>query len=552
MLGGAASEPAAVQGTPSVRFGVVVEGALRQWQRRCVDVLRDMKGASLELLLSVHSAPRPPRVPPTPAYRLFAALSRPRTRRAAALPHQYGGVPRIALTERGSGQGHAAVRSGGLHFLLAFTDVELADDLLDAPAWGVWRFEFGEGSGQTVLPGFWEIHDGGVSTSAALVRVTSTDTTLLKQGHIRTSIHSCAATAATLDSEIALWPAQVCAAFRRVGPRWRPMQRPPTAGRSPGAGAVARVAFRSLGNAVKLAVRKLLYRDVWNVGIVRAPITRFLEPGYRPLVEWLPPPAPGTFFADPFGMMRDGRLIIVCEGFDYGTGLGYIGCLDGTDPAGARPKVTDLVRTHHLSYPFLLEHDGRIYCIPETHQQEEIALYASDEFPVKWKRVAVLVSGIPAADSTVIHYGDRWWLFCTIDGPAVRHDLHLFHARDLLGPWEPHPRNPVKTDVRSARPGGTPFVHSGSLYRPAQDNSADYGSRVVLNRITCLTPDDFEEEAVVEIEPLRESPYPHGLHTLSAVGSFTLVDSKRRVCVLGPLGLALARSRLRKLLAPGG
>ncbi len=45
----------------------------------------------------------------------------------------------------------------------------------------------------------------------------------------------------------------------------------------------------------------------------------------------------------------------------------------------------------------------------------------------------------------------------------------------LEGPWEPHRRNPVKCDVRGSRPAGTPFVHGGELYRPAQDGSKRYG-----------------------------------------------------------------------------
>ena len=40
----------------------------------------------------------------------------------------------------------------------------------------------------------------------------------------------------------------------------------------------------------------------------------------------------------------------------------------------------------------------------------------------------------------------------------------------------------VKTDVRSARPAGTPFVYQGELYRPAQDCSRTYGGSIVIHR----------------------------------------------------------------------
>ncbi len=87
--------------------------------------------------------------------------------------------------------------------------------------------------------------------------------------------------------------------------------------------------------------------------------------------------------------------------------------------------------------------------------------------------------------------------------------------------------NPVKSDVRSARPGGTPFYHEGALYRPAQDCSKTGGGKTVINRIKRLSPSSFDEEAVAVVEPDPTGPYPEGLHTISKVGDFTLVDGKR-------------------------
>ena len=40
----------------------------------------------------------------------------------------------------------------------------------------------------------------------------------------------------------------------------------------------------------------------WNVGLVDAPIERFLDPDFAPSVRWLPRPARGEFVADPFGL----------------------------------------------------------------------------------------------------------------------------------------------------------------------------------------------------------------------------------------------------------
>jgi len=188
----------------------------------------------------------------------------------------------------------------------------------------------------------------------------------------------------------------------------------------------------------------------------------------------------------------------------------------------------------HLSYPYLLEHEGEIYCVPESAAAREVRLYRGAPFPSRWVRVATLLRDFPAADSTLFEHEGRWWLFCCNAEDGRWSKLFAWYADDLLGPWRPHAQRPLKIDIRSARPGGTPFTHAGALYRPAQDCSRVYGGRVVIQRVLELTPTSFAEEPVRFVEPDPRGPYPHGLHTLSRAGRRTLVDGKRhRFCWQG-------------------
>ena len=142
----------------------------------------------------------------------------------------------------------------------------------------------------------------------------------------------------------------------------------------------------------------------------------------------------------------------------------------------------------HASYPYLLKHDDAWFCVPEIADSHEIALFRSSDFPGDWRRVATLVDGFDGLDPTVFRHEDLWWLLCTdrVRGPNTK--LWGWYATDLLGPWLAHGANPLKTDVRSARPAGTPFVYQGVLYRPAQDGSRTYGGAVTLNRSALVDP----------------------------------------------------------------
>jgi hypothetical protein len=147
-------------------------------------------------------------------------------------------------------------------------------------------------------------------------------------------------------------------------------------------------------------------------------------------------------------------------------------------------------------------------------------------------------------DATLFQHATRWWLSCGGVERGANRSLFLWHAPDPLGPWEPHARNPVKIDVRSARPAGTPFRVSGELFRPAQDCSRGYGSRVAIQRVLKLDPESFAEETVSMVDAAQVGGHPAGLHTLSSAGPWTLIDNKREVFS----GWAIVHT-LRKLLA---
>lgn len=275
--------------------------------------------------------------------------------------------------------------------------------------------------------------------------------------------------------------------------------------------------------------RQFFRHERWNIGIVHEPISAFLRPGGEHTVYWVPQAGTGKYLADPFGIQKDRTVHILCEEFDYQTSKGRIVSLElGHDRVFSRPKIA-MEFPYHASYPYLFQHDGEIFCIPETAQAGEISLYKSTHFPSGWKRVATIIDGFAGRDATAFRHEGRWWLTCAGEGDDSFRTLFVWYSHDLYGPWKAHQANPVKKDIGSSRPAGTPFVHEGHLYRPGQDSSRTYGGRIIINRVTKLTPTEFKEEEAAVIEPNSDGPYPDGIHTISSVGDATLLDGKRHV-----------------------
>jgi len=242
--------------------------------------------------------------------------------------------------------------------------------------------------------------------------------------------------------------------------------------------------------------------------------------------RYLLPPA-DRFWADPFAAQRGDRRFILFEEAPFATGRGHISAMELTTD-GAPGEVTRVLeRPYHLSYPFLFRHGGDEFMIPETSERGGVEVYRARSFPHDWELVKEMLPGVAAADVTLHQVGDRWWMFTDVAVAGTRlhnEELHLFHAPSPFGPWSPHRRNPVFSDARRARPAGALFEREGELYRPAQDSSVRYGWSMTFNRITRLTPDDYEEVECGRALPDWDSRLI-ATHTLNRDGDLTVIDA---------------------------
>ena len=425
------------------------------------------------------------------------------------------------------------LRELNLDFALDFGTGPLPEELLTIPRFGVWSFRNDDGTRNLASPDcFWQVYYGDHVTGVVLERLTGTGEsgTRIWQGFLKTIRGSYSKNLDQALSACASWPAQTCIRIRNGGVESSTVDRAvarPGSYRGPSNLQMLVFLVKTLKRRIETVYRLLFRYTSWNVGIVHAPISAFLTSSFKPTIRWLPQSRKGHIQADPFGRLDGHRVTVLFERLDYLHRKGMICAVEVEDDASfGEPKVV-MELPVHMSYPFLFEHAGETYCVPETNQAREISIYRALEFPTRWIKVGHLLDNVRAIDATVFQHDNRWWLTFTDREKGGDANLYVWHAPDLWGPWEAHPLNPVKTDIRSARPGGTPFEYEGQLYRPAQDCSKTGGGKIVLNRVGRLTPTEFQEEPVAIVAPYADTPYQDGLHTLSAAGDYTLIDAKR-------------------------
>ena len=284
--------------------------------------------------------------------------------------------------------------------------------------------------------------------------------------------------------------------------------------------------LRLAGRLARKRVGELLAREEWFLAFSR-------EAGIPngAGLEYLFPPK-DRYWADPFPVRWNGKTHVFLEEVPRETMRGHISVMTLQEGGRWGKPVKVLERDYHLSYPFLFRWENDWYLIPESAGNSTVELYRCVSFPAEWRLERVLLQGEKLYDVTLREIGGRWWMFASmaVGGALEWDELHLFHADSPLGPWRPHRRNPVKSDVRSSRPAGSLFEWQGSLCRPAQDCSRRYGYAISVNRILRIDTEEYREVEVSRILPGWDDSVL-GVHTLN------MIDGTFRANVAGTANL---------------
>lgn len=283
----------------------------------------------------------------------------------------------------------------------------------------------------------------------------------------------------------------------------------------------------SLVHALALEIYRLCcYSPHWRVGWRFTDDEGVWARGDLSGAAWNVAPDPGVrFYADPFPVTWKGQTFVFVEELDHRVGKGFISAIPFGERGPTSPAEPVLEESWHLSYPFLMEHEGSLWMIPESMAHHDVAIYRCVEFPGKWERHATLITDIQLSDATITEHNGMYYLFGALwDGAGGYSDtLAIYHASSLFGPWRPHAQNPVLVDRANARPGGSFVKRGGRLWRPIQDCSEGYGSGMALAEVTDLSPTSFHQMIHHRLKPGPLWP-GRKLHTLNRAGRLEVID----------------------------
>lgn len=239
-------------------------------------------------------------------------------------------------------------------------------------------------------------------------------------------------------------------------------------------------------------------------------------------------PPKDRFWADPCVIFKDDKYFIFLEELIYKEGKGHLSVMEMDKKGVYSVAKVILKKPYHLSYPFVFDHEGEYYMIPESEENSTIQLYHSVKFPYEWEFKMNLMENVKAVDTTIFVKDNKFWMFTNIieiNGSPFSDELYLFSSDNLFSTtWESHPSNPIVSDVKSARPAGKLFFHNEKLYRPSQDCSYKYGYSTVINEVLVFNENEYKETRITEILP-KWAKDVAATHTLSFDENLSVIDA---------------------------
>lgn len=230
------------------------------------------------------------------------------------------------------------------------------------------------------------------------------------------------------------------------------------------------------------------------------------------------------YYADPFIDSVNAKDYIFLEKYVHKEGYAHLIVRSSID--GYENDIEVLHEPYHLSYPHIVNFNGKKYLIPESSANGTVDLYEFEIFPSKVKKIRTLLLG-NYVDSTIIEKDGTYYLFTAskVDEYSNNYShLKIFYSNDLVtGKFIQHPYENF-VDPRFARQAGAFIRKNGTILRVTQDDSKSYGRKVTIFRVEKLTKMEYLESHFKDILPNEFNSKYTGCHTYNEIGDRKIVD----------------------------
>lgn len=266
-----------------------------------------------------------------------------------------------------------------------------------------------------------------------------------------------------------------------------------------------------------------LRHNLWNIGFIEEGLSDTLT-NKKPKIHWVKKRINGRWFADPFILdVTDSEIIILAEEFCYNVHRGRIArvVIDRKTYEEMSFEIILELQTH-LSFPFIIRKNGKIYLMPENSASGCSTVYEYNDANRKLTPLHHIAEE-PFADATIFEM-ERQSYLCTTMLPDTNSKSVKIYTLDKDDLKVVDRVATVEFPIVCGRNAGEVFSVDGQFYRPAQDCTKCYGHGVILQKMS-LKEGKWVFEDVNSFYP-NTFKYNQGLHTFNNYKGLIVIDAR--------------------------
>ena len=267
---------------------------------------------------------------------------------------------------------------------------------------------------------------------------------------------------------------------------------------------------------IKNKIRKRIYEQHWTLGFIEGSLYDIIK-GNNHDIQYLIGMPRDRWFADPFILDHDSEnIIVLVEEYSYKIRRGRIARLiiDRNSYRLLAYKIILDLPTH-LSFPFIMRKNNKVYVLPENSASGCWSIYNYDEHSSSLNSGKILLEE-PLTDAILTKLMGEERVFTTQVPSPNGNRLQVYSLDGNLIETQLFPSN-------IARNAGDWFSVGEQLFRPAQDCNGCYGKAVIIQEVVKAQDDSLTFKDICRIESTHPS-YTTGCHTFNHYKDLSVID----------------------------
>ena len=260
-------------------------------------------------------------------------------------------------------------------------------------------------------------------------------------------------------------------------------------------------------------IKLFFYKTSWNISYDKKSFEKVFLDGYVELKNNLVI----KNAADPFPFIYQDKKYFMYEKINNFINKGRIELYSFEN----KKNEKFLKKSFNLSFPIIFKSENKYIFTCEMSEKNIFKIFKIENKINNITEFGVIKSKL--IDPVIKEIGGNYYIISCIRIEEQDYEPVIFCSKDLKN-WNRVDRNNIEIAKGAERNAGYIMQYNDSFYRFSQINKPNYGSGIMVSKITNISNNSYSEELIKEIKLNSDLNNINGFHTINFIGDQCFFD----------------------------